>query len=249
VKKAYALMLVYTLCLLSTLANAAETQPPSEPAHIEPTPLPSPIVTSSGTSHWVTPPDQHPYSQIFSLQAGSFRPTSISLSNSQQKFDYVGNSLNSYLIEPGWGIKLFHLLGAVYLQQNLFFSSFNATLPGQSDNLNLLMMGLDMRLRHSWEWFPVRAIVPFIEGGYQFTFYTQSGPSDFESANGLVGNMVAGAGFDFWINGIFPSEESVLGGYNSVPIFLTVKVSQIVAGNSPVNLGSTNYLVGLSVGI
>ena len=96
-------------------------------------------------------------------------------------YGYVGRSLDSYVVEPSWSARLFHLLGGVYLEEGLPFSSFKASIPGSQDNLSLLMFGFDTRLKHSWEWFPLRAVVPFIEGGYRVSFLSQSGPSDFES--------------------------------------------------------------------
>lgn len=193
--------------------------------------------------------DSHPYSQLFTIEAGPFRPTAVSVSNSNAQYDYTGSSLNSYLVEPGWSLKLFHLLGAVSLQESLALSMFKANLPNQADSISLFALGVDTRLRHSWEWFPVRAIIPFVEGGYQYTFYSQSGPSDFESAQGAVGNFVAGGGVDLWVNAMLGHSVDEVNRYSAIPVFVTAKINYVAPSASSVNLGSTSFLAGLSIGI
>ena len=203
----------------------------------------------SKTESFLHETDSHPYSQLFSVEAGTFRPRALGLSNSNYNYEYQGASLNSYLVEAGWGIKLFHLLGAFYLEEHLAFSSFKGSLPGTGDSLSLFMAGVDARLKHSWEWLPVRAVIPFVEGGYQYTFFTQSGPSDFESAQGTVGNFVAAGGVDLWLNAIFGVNQINIAKYNAIPVFLTAKVNRIFSKDTGINLDSTTFLAGLSIGI
>lgn len=204
-------------------------------------------ISQAKPSFWNLEP--RPYNQFFSIQAGPYRPAALSLSNSNGTFEYTGTSLNSYLVEPGWGIELFHFAGAFYFEENLAISMFKAGLPDNSGSLSLYMLGADTRLKHALEWFPVRAIVPFWEVGYQYTFYSQSGPSDFESAQGSVGNFVAGAGVDLWINALFSRTRDTVKGYDSMPLFLSAKVNRVFDRRSSVDLGDISYMAGLSLGI
>ena len=203
----------------------------------------------AGTSTIDSETDHHPYGQIFSLQAGRFHPTAIFISNSGARYDYSNSTLDSYLVEPGISMKLFHLLGAVYIEENLALSSFNGNLSSNAGSLSLYTMGLDTRIKHAWEWFPVHAIVPFIEGGYQYTFYSQNGPTDFESAQGSVGNFVAGAGFDIWLNEMLTRSQDHVNKYNVLPLFLSLRASRVFSNGSNVDLGSTSLLAGLGIGI
>ena len=196
-----------------------------------------------------TETDTHPYNQTFSLQAGKYHPNAISISNSNAKYDYSGNTLDSYLIEPGISMKLFHFLGAVSIEENLAISTFKGGLSSDGSALSLFTMGADTRLKHSWEWFPLRALIPYIEGGYQYTFYSQNGSSDLEAAQGSIGNFVAGAGFDIWLNEMFSPSHDHVNKYGSVPLFLTTKLNHVFSTGSDVDLGSTSVLVGLSIGI
>ena len=206
--------------------------------------------TTEDSAAWLHGTDRHPYSQMFTLEAGAFHPANLTLSNSTYNYRYAGSSLNSYDIEPGWSIKLFHLLGAVYLEENLAFSTFSASVPGGTDNLSLFMLASDTRVKYSMEWFPLRAFIPFVEGGYRFSFLSQSGASDFESAQTTVGNFVAGAGVDLWINAMFGTSHDDVNLYGAMPVFLTAKVNRILGnGSSDVNLDSTSVLAGLSIGI
>jgi hypothetical protein len=210
---------------------------------------PSSSVTETNAV-WLHGEDKHPYNQLFSLLAGTFHPATLALSNSTYRYEYTGGSLDSYDIEPGWSFKLFHLLGAVYLQENLAFSTFKGSLPDSASNLSLFMIATDTRIKYSCEWFPIHAVIPFLEGGYRYTFLSQSGPSDFESAQDTVGNFVAGAGVDLWLNAMFGSSHDSVNRYDAVPILLTAKLNRILSNHSSdINLETTNFLAGLSIGI
>ena len=196
-------------------------------------------------SKYETHDDVHPYTQTLGLEMGSFHPASLSISNSNNRFDYSGKSLNSVWVEPKWSIKLFHFAGAFYLEEGMPLSFFNGKLPdsetAHGETTSLFVLGIDTRLKYAMEWFPLKAFIPFVEGGYQYSLYSQSGPSDFESVQGSVGNWVAGAGLDFWINA--SSSE------RTIPLFLSAKVNRIFSSSNSVNFDSVSYLGSMSIGI
>lgn len=197
------------------------------------------------------------FSQLITVQAGPFHPSSMALSNGSYVFNYNNDSLDSYMVEAGWSARLFKLIGSWSFEENLAFSSFSGTLqPVQSasggaanKDLSAYLLGLDTRLMWSWDWFPWPILIPFLDAGYQRTFYFQSGPSDLESSQGSVGNIVAGAGLRFWLNRSFSISDDHVNRFASVPFFLTAKVNHIFSENTGVNLGSTDFMAGLSVGL
>ena len=192
------------------------------------------------------------YDQIFTLQIGRFAPDSLQLDNGTYTFTY-GNSevdpVSSFLGELGWAPKLLSFAGAFYLEENLCFSIFHggagqsAELPPLSNaTYSLLLFGFDTRLMYAATWFPIRRLIPFADGGYQYTIYYQPGSSGFESAQGGVGNLAAGAGLRVWLN-----PASSMAGFP--PFFISAKVNRIFPASNGVNLGSTSFLGGVSIGL
>jgi hypothetical protein len=195
------------------------------------------------------------FSQLFTIQGGAFSANSISVSNGDYKFTYDGDSLKSYVFEAGWALKLFQLLGAFQVEENLDFTGLQGEAPSnirgvdQTQNLKLYLLGLDTRIMYSMEWFPWKRLIPFIDGGYRYTFFSQSGPSDLESAQGVVGNAVAGAGLRFWVNrGTFTGDD-LTRRFTSIPIFLTAKFNRTFSSGEELDLAGDSYLFGLAVAL
>ena len=196
-----------------------------------------------------------PYNQLVTLQAGPFRPASVALSNGSYAFNYGSDSLDSYMVEIGWSARIFKLLGSWSFEENLAFSSFSGALTivqnavSGPQTLSAYMLGLDTRAMWAMDWFPWGALIPFVDGGYQRTFYYQSGTSDLESAQGNVGNFVAGAGLRLWLNRASSMSGDHVNRFAAFPVFLTAKVNRIFPSDSGVNLSSTDFMAGLSVGL
>jgi hypothetical protein len=102
---------------------------------------------------------------------------------------------------------------------------------------------------YSMEWFPWKRLIPFVDGGYRYTFYSQSGASDLESAQGGVGNGVFGAGLRFWINRGSFTGESLSERFITTPVFLTAKFNRIFSGPGDLDLASDSYLAGVAIGL
>ncbi len=209
-------------------------------------------VSSSIAQQDSSPP---PYTQLFTLQAGEFTPAGIRLSNGNYAFNYGNGQLNSYLVEAGWAARLFEFLGSVYIEENVGFSTFSGTVASSplplstGKSLSLYLVGLDSRAMYAMDWFPWKVMIPFVEGGYQYMLYNQAGSTDIESAQGGVGNLVAGAGVRLWLNRKASISHDDISNYAKIPIFVTAKVNRIVpSANSSVDLSSTLYLAGISVG-
>jgi hypothetical protein len=208
------------------------------------------------SSYFAQPADDQVYSQFFSLSVGPFNPRSAVISNESYSFDYGSSSNHAVMVQAGWSARLFWLLGAVYFNENFNYSQLSGAAPsggvtgGADQSLTVNLFGLDTRLVHAWEWFPVKWAIPFVEGGYEYTFYNQAGSVDLDSVQGGVGNPVAGAGMRFWLNrGPSESEDSVHR-HNQLPIFLTVKWNRIFANNSGgLDLAESSYLGGVSIGL
>jgi hypothetical protein len=197
-----------------------------------------------------------PYSQLITVQAGPFHPASITLSNGSYAFDYNNDSLDSYLVEVGWSAHVYKLLGSWSLEENLAFSSFSGALapvPGSpassAQTLSAYMMGLDSRLMWSWDWFPWHSLIPFFDAGGQYTFFYQSGSSELQSSQGGVGNFVTGAGLRLWLNRATSLSDDHINRFAAFPLFLTAKVNHIFSSDNGVNLGSTDFMAGISVGL
>ena len=192
--------------------------------------------------------DAHPYSQTLSIEVGSFHPQSISISNSDQRFDYSSHQLDSYAVEPQWSVKIFHFLGAFSISEGLPISLFSGTLSTGGSSVSLFTLGADTRLKYSMEWLPLTWIIPFLEAGYQYTLYRQSGETDLESVVGSTGNWAIGAGIDLWVNGVFNNGADRVE-HGSTPIFLTVKFNRLLPSASNVNLGYSSLVLGFGLGI
>jgi hypothetical protein len=194
-------------------------------------------------------------SQLFSLQAGAFRPDSVALSNGSYAFDYGHDSLGSFLAEAGWSARLFRFHGAFSIEENLAFTTFSAdsnsisasSVTGNSITVN--MLGFDTRLMYSIDVFPWKRLIPFVDAGYQYTLYYQSGASDLESVQGGVGNFAAGGGLRFWLNRDSSLAADHVNRFSSFPFFITAKVNRIFPQSGPINLSSTTLLGGISVGL
>jgi hypothetical protein len=195
------------------------------------------------------------FSQFFQIQGGVFSPKSVVVSNGDYKFDYDSDATQTWSVEAGWGIRLFRFLGAFHLQENLGFTSLQGQSPenirgvNEVQNLNLYLIGLDTRLMYSMEWFPWHRLIPYVNGGYRYTFYNQTGPSDLESVQGGVGNAAFGAGFRFWLNrGSFTTDEFAVG-LTTIPIFLVGSYSHLFSSNQDMDLASDSYLAGLAIAL
>ncbi|MEO5968957.1 MAG: hypothetical protein ABIQ95_03445 [Bdellovibrionia bacterium] len=201
------------------------------------------------------------YQQIISFSAGPIKPASASISKGTYAFNYDSGSTNSILLEVGGATRLFWLWGALYLNASLAFTRFNGSfspetaisLPSISQNnivdLSVNFFGLDTRVSHAWEWFPVTWLIPFIEAGYLYSLYSQFGSSDFDSVQGGTGNLVAAAGFRFWLNpsASVRSEDTL--SYFSLPIFLSLKWNHIFPNGQPLDLGGSTLLFSASFGL
>lgn len=196
-----------------------------------------------------------PYNQLVTVQAGPFRPASIALSNGSYAFNYGTESLDSYMVEVGWSARVFKLIGSWSFEENIAFSSFTGALTtvqnsvSGTQSLSAYMMGLDTRAMWAMDWFPWSSLIPFVDGGYQRTFYYQSGSSDLESAQGSVGNLVVGAGLRLWLNRTSSMSGDHVNRFAAFPFFLTAKVNHIFPIDSGLNLSSTDIMAGLSVGL
>jgi len=201
--------------------------------------------THTDSTKWFTPVDPHPYSELFTIEAGTVVPNAITVRNSSGAFQYLDKDRRALQIEPGWSIKLFHLFGAAfYLGEGLPISVYHTN---AQDRLTLFTMGADTRLRIALEIFPWRPVTPFVEGGYQLTVYSQTGTLDAESADGLIGNFAGGAGFQLWLNALFlrqPSEAFI----GSTPVLFTARWNRVLPQHGDVDLGSSIYMGGLSLG-
>jgi hypothetical protein len=201
------------------------------------------------------------YQQIISCSAGPIKPASASISKGTYTFNYDSESVSSILLEVGGATRLFWLVGAFYLNANLAFTRFNGSfspeiaisLPSISQNnalgLSVNFFGLDTRISHAWEWFPLNWLIPFVEAGYLYSLYSQFGSSDFDSVQGGTGNMVAAAGLRFWINPTASVRSEDTQSYFSLPIFLSLKWNHIFPNGQPLDLASSTILFGASFGL
>jgi hypothetical protein len=195
------------------------------------------------------------YSQIFTIQVGQFVPGGIAVSNGDYKFDYDGDSLNSYIVQMGWALHLLDFGGSWYLEQNLGFTSFkgsaSSTVEGKTSDqtMQLYVLPIDIRLMYAMDWFPWKRLIPFVDGGYQYAFYSQMGNSDLDSAQGSVGNFVTGFGVRYWLNRGRFSDSDYSTRFSSIPIMLTAKVNWIMPNQSQFDLSSTTFLAGLAIAL
>jgi len=185
--------------------------------------------------------------QLFTFSVGSFQPDSVLVSNGSYQFDY-GSHPTSFQAQASWALKVVDLAGGIYFEGSIGFSTFsgNAVQGAGSDltssSYGLGLLGLDARAMYAGDWFPWKPLVPFVDAGYRYSVYYQPGASGLESAQGGVGNPVAGAGLRFWLN----RHASMTG---STPLYLTAKVDRIFPAQQSVNLGSTSLFGGISIGL
>ena len=189
------------------------------------------------STYFSEPIESQTYHQMFSIQAGPFQPKSAVISNGSYAFDY-GSATHSFLLEAGWSAHLFWAFGNFYFNENFAYSQLSGVAPpaaiaGNTDSsLSVNLFGLDTRLVDAFEWFPVHWIIPFVEGGYQYTFYNQSGSVDLDSVQGGVGNPVAGVGVRFWMNHQSTTRIDAVHSYEAFPVFFTVKWNRIFPNSS-----------------
>ena len=214
------------------------------------------LILSGGVSHAteqsltsLTDEDRS-YSQILTVQAGPIQPTALNISNGNYSYQYSPQLTQATLAEVGWSARLaqFHWLGSFYVSENLALTQFqgaaSSSISGGGsgvDNLSLNMVGIDSRLVYSMDWFPVKWVIPFIEGGYQISYYSQTGNNDLESVQGSFGNFVEGAGLKIWINKAWSD--------SSLPIFATIKWNKNLASSTNISFENDSYLIGLGIGL
>jgi hypothetical protein len=185
--------------------------------------------------------------QLFTFSLGSFQPSSVVVSNGSYQFDY-GSRPTSFQAQASWALKLADLAGGLYVETTLAFSTFSGTAiqnPGSqltSSSYGLGLFGLDARMMYAGAWFPWKPLVPFVDAGYRYSVFYQPGASGLESAEGGVGNPVAGAGLRLWLN-----RHASMGG--STPLYLTAKVDRIFPVDQNVNLASTTLYGGIAIGL
>jgi hypothetical protein len=188
--------------------------------------------------------------QLLTLQFEQFRPQSVQIDNGSYAFDY-GKQISSFLGEVGWAGKLVDFHGSFYFEENLAFSTFTGNISRNSggaqpslgsSSYSLYLFGLDTRLMYAADWFPAKWLIPFIDGGYQYTAYYQPASTGLESVQGGVGNFVSGGGMRFWLN----RRSSLENGNN--PIYLSAKYNKIFNSASSLNLASSSVLGGMSLG-
>ena len=201
------------------------------------------------------------YQQIVTFSVGPFKPSSASISKGSYVFNYDSDATSSILLEIGGATRLFWFAGAFYLNTNLAYTRFNGALasetsralPNVSQNnslgLSVNLFGLDTRIVHAWEWFPITWVIPFIEAGYMYTLYSQFGSSDFDSVQGGTGNTVAAAGFRFCLNPMASVRTEDTQSYFSLPIFLSLKWNQVFPNGQPLDLASSGLLFSASFGL
>jgi hypothetical protein len=183
------------------------------------------------------------------LQIGQFTPNALQTTNGAYTFNYGHGS--SFLAEGGWAMKILNVGasgGSFYFEENLGFSSFsgnsvqNSSAPTGSSSYTLDLFAFDTRLMYAADWFPISIITPFVDGGYQYSIYFQPGTSGLDSTEGGVGNPVAGAGARILLNrGAFISGGS--------PIYLSGKYNRIFSVSNSVDLASSSFMGGLSLGL
>ena len=134
------------------------------------------VSTGGGTPGWSA---EDIYDQLISISAGTFySPQSAVISNGTYSFDYGSGTTSTFIVSTGWGIRLYK---GLYFQENIAYSRFSgntssvSTSGGVPDSsLSVNLIGLDTRLAYAIDRFPVGWIIPFVEGGFQYTFYSQS---------------------------------------------------------------------------
>lgn len=208
------------------------------------------INTSDATSASIAKYDQP--QEFISLQAGAYRPSSISVSNGTYTFNYGADSQDTILAEAMFGHRLVHgNAGSLFFEEALSYAGFSGQSNLSSEagtTLHLNTLGLDSRVGYFLDHLPVAWLVPFADAGYQLAFYNQSGSTDFDSVEGLTGNIAGGVGIRFWLN---PAslDRDYFARSPGFPIYLSLKLNRIFPNGSPLDLASTNWLAGLTMGL
>jgi hypothetical protein len=188
--------------------------------------------------------DDEVYDQLISISAGAFSPQSAVVSNGTYTFNYGSGTTDTFLIQAGWAVRLMRDL---YLAENIAYSRFSGS--ASAENLSVNLVGLDSRLQFALDNSPIPWFIPFVEGGYLYTFYSQTGSSDLDSVQGGTGNFVMGAGARIWVNRSSSLNTDLKGTYSRLPLFLTVKWNSILSNGSAFNLADNGLMVGVSVGL
>lgn len=199
----------------------------------------------------------HPYDFILTLEAGPYKPKSISFTNwNNNSFTYDDSTLNAFSAQLGWGMNLYKNDDiAIIFNESLDYSNFTYKLPADlaanpgNVSVSMHMFSFDSRLQVAWNNSPVLSLIPFAEGGYMVTLWNQNGPTDLTAGEGTAGNLVAGAGLRFWLNRAASLNHEFPSRYSALPIFITAKVNQVFSNNAGVDPGATSVLGGLSVGL
>jgi hypothetical protein len=194
--------------------------------------------------------DPQPYGNLLSLEGGYFRPDRVEIRNLDYTYAYDTDARTSFQLRLSDALRVVRFGGqSLYVQAGVSYSLMRMRLPASyagnpgNQSLSLNLFGLEARLSHAWESCPIRALIPFWDAGYRYTYYEQSGPSELEAADGGVGNVVVGGGLRYWLNR--PSSFEHLQSWGGV--FLTARAEHIFNSGGPINLASTNFLGGLAV--
>ena len=184
--------------------------------------------------------------QIVTLQLMPYQPSSLKVTNGNYSFDY--GDASTVMVEASWATKLFSPFGSFYLQEGIGYSQFGGNsvqTPGtvSASSYNLNVFGFDSRIMYTADFFPWKALLPFADAGYLYSFYYQPGTSGLDSTGGGVGNFVSGAGLKLCLN------PKALRTASGNPWFLSAKYNWIFDNASSVNFASTSFAGGLSIGL
>jgi hypothetical protein len=189
---------------------------------------------------------------------GPYTPRSLAYTNwNNNSFDFSDQSRASFIAELSWGIKLFTAgPTSFFLSEGLAYSNMTLRVParltnsaGGNPNVTLHLFALDSRIMQAWETCPLPRLIPFWEGGVQYTLYNQTGASDLVAAEGSAASFVAGLGFRFWLNRPQSLDGDHPGRYHDIPLFLTVKGNHIFPNNAGFDPGNTTALAGITAGL
>jgi hypothetical protein len=197
------------------------------------------------------------YTQYFSIEAGRFQPSSLNVGNGDYNFQYGSDATASSFVEAGWAIRLLHFryLGSISLAEGLGYTGFSGTATSalgsanSPENLRVNILALDSRLRYSADWFPWEYLVPFVDAGYLYSFYDQSGQSDLDSAQGGVGNFVAGAGLRFWVNRRQFNNGDFESRFLNIPFFISLRYSHVYPNHENVDMASDSWIGGVEIAL
>ena len=138
------------------------------------------------------------------------------------------------------------------LAEGLGYTAFTgsaANANASSTSLRLNVLSVDTLVRYNADWFPWEYLVPFVEGGYQYSFYDQNGSTDLSSAQGSTGQFCYGAGLRFWVNRALFNTGDFEARFKSIPVFLTLRYDHVDTNYQMVDLGSDAWLGGLEIAL